>query len=115
MEFSTLPEFDGDLNNLVKKYKSLEEDLKLLKALLEIHPRGYEPGIVRVAGLGITTEIYKVKHFRCKALKTKGSRSGIRIIYAYLEAEKKIEFVEIYYKEKDDADCDRERIFKYYR
>lgn len=114
MQFSTLPEFDIEFKRLHKKYRSLKEDLNILKSVLEKYPRGYEPIIFRVSGLGIDAEIYKVKHFRCKALKTKGSRSGIRIVYAYFEAEQKIEFVEIYYKEKDDRDCNRERIFKYY-
>jgi hypothetical protein len=113
MEFSTRAEFDDELNKLLKKFRSLNDDLDSLKKILIKYPRGYEPVIFRINGLGIGTEIYKVKHFRCKAL-NKGSRSGIRIIYAYLEAEKKIEFVEIYYKEKDDADCDKGRVFKYY-
>lgn len=115
MEFSTRPEFDDELNRLLRKFRSLNGDLESLREILVRYPRGYEPVVFRINNLGIETEIYKVKHFRCRALKSKGSRSGIRIIYAYLEAEKKIEFVEIYYKEKDDADCDKERIFKYYR
>jgi hypothetical protein len=114
MELSNLPEFDKQFKTLLRKYRTLEEDLDVLKKVLRIHPRGYPPGIVRVSGLGIKTEIYKVKHFRCKTLKHKGSRSGIRVIYAYFEDEQKIEFVEIYYKEKDDRDCDKKRILKYY-
>jgi hypothetical protein len=114
MQFTTLPEFDREFKKLLKKYRSLEEDSNVLKQVLEKNPRGYAPVIVRVSGLGIRTEIYKVKHFRCKALKGKGSRSGIRILYAYFESEQKIEFAEIYYKEKDDRDCDRERVLRYY-
>lgn len=115
MVFSSLSEFDGEFKKLLKKYRSLEEDLTTLKSILEICPRGQEPGVVRISGLGINTEIYKVKHFRCKALKNKGSRSGVRIVYAYLESNNEIQFVEIYYKEKDDVDCDRERILRYYK
>ena len=48
-------------------------------------------------------------------MKNKGSRSGIRIVYAYFPEQDKIEFIEIYYKVKDDTDCDRNRILKYYR
>jgi len=114
MQFTTLPEFGREFGKLLRKYRSLEEDLDVLKQILEKQPRGYVPVIVQVSGLGIRTEIYKVKHFRCKALKGKGSRSGIRIVYAYFESEQKIEFAEIYYKEKDDRDCDRERILRYY-
>jgi len=115
MEFSHLPEFDKEFKRLLKKYRTLRADLKLLKSVLETYPRGYPPGIIRISGLGIETETYKVKHFRCKALKHKGSRSGIRIIYAYFEEEQKIEFIEIYYKEKDDIRCNRERILRYYK
>lgn len=114
MQFTALPEFDREFKKLLKKYRSLEEDLNVLKQVLEKNPRVYPPYVVRVSGLGIHTEIYKVKHFSCKALKGKGSRSGIRIVYAYFEAEQKIEFAEIYYKEKDDRVCDRERILRYY-
>ena len=114
MEFSSLPEFDKQLKTLLRKYRTLEKDLDLLKTVLEKHPRGYPPGIVRVSRLGINTEIYKVKHFRCKSLKHKGSRSGIRIVYAFFAEEEKIEFVEIYYKEKDNIECDKNRILRYY-
>lgn len=114
MEFSSLPEFDKQFKTLLRKYRTLEEDLDLLKRVLETHPRGFPPRIFRISGLGINTEIYKVKHFRCKTLKHKGSRSGIRIVYAFLAEEEKIEFVEIYYKEKDDIECNKNRILKYY-
>jgi len=113
MEFSSVPEFGRELKNLLKRYRTLGDDLEGLRRVLRIHPRGYAPAIVRISGLGIETEIYKVKHFRCKALR-RGSRSGIRVVYAYFPAEEKIEFAEIYYKEKDDRDCDKKRILKYY-
>jgi hypothetical protein len=114
MEFSTLPEFDREFGNLLKRYPSLREDLELLKQFLAVSPRGHQPGVFRISGLGISTEVYKVKHFRCKALRH-GSRSGIRVIYAFFEKEQKIVFTEIFYKEKDDQDCDRKRILKNYR
>lgn len=115
MQFAIKPEFDAEFKKLLKKYRSLKDDLEILKSVLERFPRGYEPVVFRISGLGVNAEIYKVKHFRCKALKSKGSRSGIRIVYAYLESEQRIEFVEIYYKEKDDVDCNKERILKYYQ
>lgn len=113
MEFTSVVEFDSEFDKLLKKYRSLEEDLKVLKAVLVKYPRGYEPFALRIPGLGIETEIYKVKHFRCKAL-NRGSRSGIRVIYAYIETKQEIKFVEIYYKEKGDVDCNKERIRKYF-
>ena len=114
MLFFSRPEFDKEFKELLRKWRSLRDDLERLKCVLRQFPRGYPPGIIRVANPGVQTEIYKVKHFRCSALKGKGSRSGIRIIYAYFPKNDKLEFVEIYHKEKDDFDCDKERIRKYY-
>lgn len=114
IEFSSLPEFNSEFDKLLKKYRTLKGDLEVLKQILIKYPRGYEPIVFRIPGLGVETEIYKVKNFRCKALQ-KGSRSGIRVIYAYFEVAQKIEFVEIYYKEKDGVDCDKERVLKYYK
>lgn len=113
MEFTSLIEFDSEFADLSKKYRSLKEDLEVLKAVLLKYPRGYEPVIFRIPGLGVETEVYKVKNFRCKAL-NRGSRSGIRVVYAYLEAKKEIKFVEIYYKEKDATDCNKGRIQRYF-
>ncbi|MDP2929274.1 MAG: hypothetical protein Q8O01_04335 [Candidatus Omnitrophota bacterium] len=113
MEFTSVAEFDSELDKLLRKYRSLKKDLEVLKSILLKYPRGYDPVVVQIPGLGIETEIYKVKHFRCKAL-NRGSRSGIRVTYAYLEAKQEIKFVEIYYKEKDDVDCNKERIRKYF-
>ncbi|MBU0998757.1 hypothetical protein KKG24_00390 [Patescibacteria group bacterium] len=117
MEFIFLPEFNKELNSLSKKrFRTLNQDLDLFKQRILIkYPRGYPPAVVAIDRLVIETEIYKVKHFRCRALKDKGSRSGIRIVYAYFPEENKIEFIQIYYKEKDDVDCNRERILRYYK
>jgi len=72
-------------------------------------------GIVGISGLGIEyPQIYKARKFACKSLKGIGSRSGIRIIYAYYEKEDKIEFIEIYFKGDKEAE-DRERILKHYK
>lgn len=115
MNFSCLPEFEKEFHILLKKWRSLKEDIGRLKRVLEQQPRGYSPSIVRISNLKVQTEIYKVKHFRCADMKGKGSHSGIRVIYAYFPEQVRIEFVEIYYKEKDDRDCDRERIKRYYK
>lgn len=113
MVFATVPEFDSEFDKLLKKYRSLKEDLEVLKTILLKYPIGYEPIAFRMPGLGVETAIYKVKSFHCKAL-NRGSRSGIRVIYGYLEAKQEIKFVEIYYKERDGVDCNKERIRKYF-
>lgn len=123
MEFSYLDEFNREFKHLLKKYRTLEDDFNLFKErVLTYRENGMgkylfwrPPGIVRISNLGIETEVYKVKHFSCRALKGRGSRSGIRIIYAYFPDNNKVEFVEIYFKERDDTDCDKERIRRYYK
>ncbi|MBI2450838.1 MAG: hypothetical protein HYV52_00650 [Parcubacteria group bacterium] len=123
MEFSYLDEFNKEFKQLLKKYRTLQEDFDLFKErVLTYRENGTgkflfwrPPGIVRISNLGIETEVYKVKHFSCKTLKGRGSRSGIRIIYAYFPDNTKVEFVEIYFKERDDTDCDKDRIKRYYK
>ncbi|OIO38767.1 MAG: hypothetical protein AUJ71_02310 [Candidatus Omnitrophica bacterium CG1_02_49_16] len=114
MDFTQLGEFKKELKRLLKKYHSLNQDLDLLKGYLQLYPRGNPPRIFQINNLGIQTEIFKVKQFRCQSMKGKGSLSGIRIVYAFFPGEIKIEFVEIYYKEKDDTECNKERILRHY-
>ena len=58
-------------------------------------------------------QIYKLKKFSCKALKGKGNRSGIRIIYAFYPDKFLVEFLEIYFKEKDDSDMNYDFVKEY--
>ena len=111
-----LTEFKKDFKKLVKKFKTLDEDLNtfITNQLKLTHKLNIDnKGVVRISDLGIEyPKIYKARKFPCKALKGKGAASGIRIIYAYYENEDIIEFVEIYYKgEKENED--RERILRY--
>ena len=43
-------------------------------------------------------EAYKVRKFACKALKGKGSNTGLRVIYVHQPDINKITFIEIYSK-----------------
>ena len=113
MEFCCLPEFKKDFKKLLKKYLSLEKDLNILKQLLDKHPEGYPPIIFPISDLGIKTKVFKVKKFRCRSLKGSGSNSGIRITYALFEEEKKIEFIEIYFK-ANQSNHNKERILNHY-
>ena len=65
---------------------------------------------------GIETYVIKVKKIASKALKGKGVNSGLRLVYAYFQAEGKIIFIELYHKNEKENE-DRQRIisnFKYY-
>jgi len=95
-------EFEKDFKKLLRRFKTLESDLKnFIKHQLNLfHKLSIDnKGIIEISGLGIEyPKIFKVRKFACRSLKGTGSRSGIRIIYAYYEKEDKIEFIEIYYK-----------------
>ena len=113
-----LPEFEKDIKNLLKKFKTLEEDLDtLIRTELKLyHKLGIDNnGIFPITGLQIKTPpIYKVKKFACRSLKGKGAKSGIRVIYAHFEEKNSIEFIEIHYKGDKELE-NRERILKYYK
>jgi len=112
-----LPEFEKDFKKLVKRFRTLDSDLEnFIKVQLQMFHKLNKDnqGIVEISGLGIKyPKIYKARKFACRSLKGTGSKSGIRIIYAYYEKEDKIEFIEIYFK-GDKENEDRDRIKKLY-
>lgn len=109
MDFSELPEFQKDLKALLKKYRTLKEDLEIVKRVLEVEPAERSPFSFRIDNLGLETCIIKVKKIACKAIKGKGVNSGLRLIYAHFETEEKIVFVELYHKNEQELE-DRQRI-----
>ena len=111
MIFEVLAEFKKDLKRLLKKYRSLEEDLVTLKKVLAVVPDQRPPFSYRVEGLGIETCIIKVRKIACKSLKGKGVNTGLRLVYAYFKDKGRIVFIEIYHK-NDKENEDRERILK---
>lgn len=78
-EISHIPEFEKDMRKLLKKFKTLEEDLKIFmeKELNLYHKLNINnKGIFRISDLGITNpKIYKAKKFACRSLKGKGVQS----------------------------------------
>ena len=116
-EISRLPEFDKDMRKLLRRFKTLEDDLRVfIKNELNLYHKITidNKGVFHVPDLKIESpNIYKAKKFACRSLKDKGVQSGIRVIYAYFENQDKIELIEIYYK-GDKENEDRERISKYY-
>ena len=117
-EVRKLTEFDKDFKKLRKRFRTLDEDLKVFieKQLKLFHKLGIDnKGCVRMSDLGISyPEIYKARKFACRSLKGKGAASGIRIIYGYYNNEDAIEFIEMYYK-GDKANEDRQRILQRYK
>ncbi len=117
-EISRLPEFEKDMKKLLKRFKTLEDDLEIfIKNELNLYHKLKidNRGIFQIPGLQIENpKIYKAKKFACRSLKGKGVQSGIRVVYAYFEENDKIELVEIYYKGDREGE-NRDRILKYYR
>ncbi len=109
MIFEELTEFKKDLKNLLKKYKTLPDDLDVVKKVLTVEPNERPPFSFRIDNWGLETCIIKVKKIACKALKGRGANSGLRLIYAHFEAEQKIIFIELYHKNEKENE-DRERI-----
>ena len=116
IEYNATDVFQKDLKRLLKKFKTLEEDLETTKRnavelyhLKNINNRSVFP-IPDFCNEALL--ICKIKKFACKALKGRGVMSGIRIIYAYHIADSRVDFIEMYFKgEKENED--RERIKKY--
>ena len=117
-ETSCLSEFEKDTKKLLKKFKTIEDDLKIFieKQLFLYHKLKVDNGgIFQITGLPVENPgVYKAKKFACKSLKGKGVQSGIRVIYAYDEGKDKIVLIEIYFK-GDKANEDKKRILEYLR
>lgn len=109
MDFYELPEFQKDIKSLLKKYRTLKEDLEIVKRVLEVEPAERPPFSFRIDNLGLETCIIKVKKIACKAIKGKGVNSGLRLVYAHFEEEERIVFIELYHKNEQELE-DRQRI-----
>lgn len=114
MTFDELAEFQKDLKGLLKKYRTLNDDLDVVKKVLEVFPDERPPFSFRIDNLGLETCIIKVKKIACKALKGRGVNSGLRLIYAHFEREQKITFIELYHK-NDKENEDRQRIINKFK
>ena len=109
MIFDELLEYKKDLKILSKKFRTLYEDLIVVKKVLEILPHERSPFSFRIDNLGLKTCIIKVKKIACKSLKGRGVNSGLRLINAYFPDEHKITFNELYHKNDKEME-DRARI-----
>lgn len=114
MIFEELEEYKKDLKQLLKKYRTLEGDLDVVKKVLEVVPDERPPFSFRIDGIGIETCVIKVKKIACRALKGRGVNSGLRLIYAWFEIDKKIIFIELYHKNEKEIE-DRMRILKHFK
>lgn len=112
--FEEIDPFKKDFKVLLKKYKTLKDDIEVVKKVLEILPDARPPFSFRIDNIGIESCVIKVKKIACKSLKGKGVNSGLRLVYAYFKEEDKIVFIEIYHK-NDKENEDRDRIINYFK
>jgi len=116
IEYSESDEFRRDLKKLLRKFRSLVDDLDTVKkAVIELyHLIGIDnASVFRIPGYGTeAVQVYKIKKFASRSLKGRGNRSGIRVIYAFHSNDNRVEFLEIYYK-GDKTDEDGRRIKEY--
>jgi len=112
--FEEIDPFKKDFKGLLKKYKTLKEDLEVVQQVLEILPDARPPFSFRIDNLGIESCVIKVKKIACKSLKGNGVNSGLRLVYAYFKDDNKIVFIEMYHK-NDKENEDRDRIMNYFK
>lgn len=114
MKFEEPEAYKKDLKDLLKKYRTLNDDLMVVKQVLEVMPDERPPFSFRIDNLGIESCVIKVKKIACKSLKGRGVNSGLRLIYAHFPDEQRIVFVELYHKSEKECE-DRERILHYFK
>jgi hypothetical protein len=108
MRFEELDEYKKDQKKLCKKYRTIPDDMEVVKKVLDVNPKEQPPFSFRIDNLGIETCIIKVRKIASRSFKGKGVNSGLRLIYAHFESEDKIIFIELYHKsEKENEDRDR--------
>lgn len=117
MNYNESSKFLNDFKKLLAKFPSLRDDLEITKKYgIELYhlQKIDNRSIFVIDGVGNTQKLhfYKIKKFQCKSLKGRGSKSGIRIIYAYYPDKCLIDFIQIYFK-GDKENEDRERIKSY--
>jgi mRNA-degrading endonuclease RelE of RelBE toxin-antitoxin system len=111
MTFDELNEYRKDLKKLCKRYRTIPDDMEVVKKVLDVNPKEHPPFSFRIDNLGIETCIIKVRKIASRSFKGRGVNSGLRLIYAHFESEDKIIFIELYHKSEKESE-DRDRILR---
>lgn len=109
IKIERLSEFEKDIKDLKKKYKSIEEDISIVEKVIVVNPHDTPPFSFQINGLGIETCVIKVKKIASKSFKGRGAMSGFRLIYAHFESENRVVLIELYHKNTKEIE-DRKRI-----
>lgn len=114
MIFDELADFKKDYKGLHKRFRTLNDDITVVKQVLEVMPDERPPFSYRIDNLGLETCIIKVRKIACKSLKGRGVNSGLRLVYAHFPSEKRIVFIELYFKADKEKE-DRDRILRNFK
>jgi len=109
-----LDEYRKDLKRLSMKYRTLQEDLEVVKKVLFVNPKERPPFSFRINNLGLETCVIKVKKIASKSFKGKGVNSGFRLIYAHFEREERVVLIELYHKSNKEIE-DKDRIYNNFK
>jgi len=116
IDYCETDSFTKDFRKLLKRFRTPKSDLQTAKrdAIELYHLKNIDnQSVFRIQGVGTeAVQIYKLKKFACKALKGRGSKSGLRVIYAFYREILKVEFIEMYFKGDQEIE-DKERIREY--
>jgi mRNA-degrading endonuclease RelE of RelBE toxin-antitoxin system len=112
LEIVRVPGFARDMKRLLKRFRTLEEDLRVfLSAQLALyHKQGIDNG--GIFPLQHARGFFKARRFACRSLKGRGGNSGIRVIYHYDSENDRLTLIELYFK-GDKENEDRERVNRF--
>ena len=109
VKIEKLSEFEKDLKQLRKKYKTIDDDISIVEQVITVAPSARPPFSFHIDNLGLETCVIKVRKIASKSFKGRGAMSGFRLIYAHFEQENRVVFIELYHKSSKEVE-DKERI-----
>lgn len=112
MIFEEIKPFQKEIKRISKHFKTIRNDIEVLKKVLKVSPEARPPLSVELNGLGLKPIVTKINKMPCRSLPGRGANTGLKIIYAYYQQEQRIVFVEIFFKwKKSNADIERVKMY----
>ena len=96
-------QFERNVKGLSKRYRSLEDDIKILMSVIAEYPEGKLPISFRLRGYP-GCYFVKVKKIRSDSFPSKGINSGFRLIYCWMETDGQIQLIELYHKKDKELE-----------
>lgn len=109
MRFSESDEFAKELKKLKKRYRTLEDDIAVLKKAITAAPTGLGKHDVVLKSDEVLGLFAVKRRMMCRAVRG----SQFRVTYLYLAGEVEVLYIELYYK-GDKVSENRSRIDHYF-